>query len=435
MSATCLVIILGFVSAVSAARFSSTSYKIDASVVGNSFGGNTGSSSYKLTSSGGESVIGNGASGSYKMGAGYVAQLARSLQLTLQPSGLVGYWPFEETGGKATYEQSVQAKRIDLGTQTFAAGKVGNALQFDGSTNTATINDTASYDFQNSNFTISYWQNVSAATGVFDVMSKWQDGVGGFSVTYVDSKPLIFINNINTYLYCSPISPGVWTHIVFVKQGTTINCYENGVLANGTSLGTPLANIGSTSQPFKLGLGRYWIGLAGGLDEVKLFNRALRVDEVEAEYLGANAGAGGGVSFGTVVPGVSNTTLADAIVRTDAPSYLLAISQDRNLTSGAYTIPSVAGTIAAPAAWAEGTTKGLGFSLSATNATAIPGIWSSGNNYAAFPNTATTFYSRSGQQAASDYVTLRLRLDVPVSQVVTTTPYSNTLTLTGTMTP
>ncbi len=430
-----VAISLLFVGSVSAARFSSTSYAIDASVLGNSFGDSSSSSSYKLTSSGGESVIGDGAGGSYKLGIGYTAQLPRSLQLTLQPSGMVGYWPFEETGGRATYDQSAQAKRIDLAAQTFAAGKISGGLQLDGSTNAAVMTDSTPYDFQSSDFTISYWQLTNSTTGAYDVMGKWQDGVGGFAITQVNGAPLIFLNNINVYRYCSPVTPGAWMHIVFVKQGTTLNCYENGVLANASASGTPPANIGSTAQPFKIGVSRYGTSLTGSLDEVKLFSRALRVDEVEAEYLGVTAGTGSGVSLGSVVPGTSNTTLADAIVLTDAPSYLLAISQNNNLTSGAYTVPSVSGTIAAPTPWTEGTTKGLGFTLSATNATAIPGVWSGGNNYAAFPGAATTFYSRAGQQATPDYVTLKLRLDVPASQAVTATPYSNTVTLTGTITP
>ena len=48
----------------SAERFTGGSYTIDASVVGNSFGGANSGGSYTLTSSGGESVIGQGSGGS-----------------------------------------------------------------------------------------------------------------------------------------------------------------------------------------------------------------------------------------------------------------------------------------------------------------------------------------------------------------------------------
>ena len=72
---------------VRADEFSSTSYKING-VIGNSFGGGSGSTSYALESSGGESIIGTGTGGSYKLGEGYIAQLERSLQLTLDSSSI-----------------------------------------------------------------------------------------------------------------------------------------------------------------------------------------------------------------------------------------------------------------------------------------------------------------------------------------------------------
>lgn len=72
-----------WVSSAKAERFTSPNYTIDASAVGNSFGGTQASGSYSLVSSGGESVIGNATGGSYKLGEGYVAQLEQSLQLTL----------------------------------------------------------------------------------------------------------------------------------------------------------------------------------------------------------------------------------------------------------------------------------------------------------------------------------------------------------------
>ena len=423
-----------FVHTASAYRFSSTSYTIDASVA-NGFGGQNSSSSYSLISSGGENVIGNGTGGTYKLGMGYVAQLPYSLQLTFQPSGLAGYWPFEEPSGTATYDQSAAANQATLTTQTFTTGKIGGGLLLTGTAASATVVNSTAYDFQSSDFTVEYWHKPSSGATAQDIMGKWEAGVGGFAVTYANGVPLMFLNNINVYRYCTATTVGVWSHIAFVKSGTSLNCYVNGVLANGAASGTPPANIGSTTQPFKFGVSRYGTAVADPIDEVKLYTRALTANELVVAYNAGMAGTMGGVSLGTILPGVSNSVTADAIVQTDASGYSLAINQNQNLTSGSYTIPAVSGSIAAPASWTEGTTKGLGFTLTATNATAIPGIWNSGNSYAAFPGTATTFYTRTGKPTAADYLTLKLRADVPTTQIATTTPYSNTLTLTGTITP
>jgi hypothetical protein len=66
--------------------FSSSDYKIDASV-GGPLGGTPSSTNYKMVVSGGENAVGSTASTSYKLSYGYVAQLGDSMQLTnLTPS-------------------------------------------------------------------------------------------------------------------------------------------------------------------------------------------------------------------------------------------------------------------------------------------------------------------------------------------------------------
>ena len=436
LGVTTLVITVLFSVTASAYRFSSSSYVIDASVAGNTMGGTGSSGTYQLAATGGESIVGDGAGGSYKVGMGYIAQLPRSLTLTLQPSGLSGYYPFEEGSGATTSDWSLGGRTIDASAMTFGVGQVGGALNLGGGTTAGAVNNTSSYDFQTSDFTVEYWQKLFSAGVTGDVMGKWQTSVGGFSVSTVTGKPIMFLNNAGVYRYCAAIPASTWTHIAFVKSGATLNCYVNGVLANGAASGTPPADIGSTTQPFKLGAARYGTSLQDSIDELKLFSRALSASEIAAEYAATSTGQPVGMSLGTIIPGTSNFVSSDAIVRTDAAGYSLAINQDHDLTSGSYTIAGIAsGTVNVPAAWNEGTTKGLGFTLSATNATPISGVWNNGNSYAAFPATATTIYTRTGQQTTPDYVTLKLRADVSTSQAATASPYTNTLTLTGTVTP
>lgn len=140
------------------------------------------------------------------------------------------------------------------------------------------------------------------------------------------------------------------------------------------------------------------------------------------------------INIGAVTPGVSNTATFAASILTDAPGYTLSVNQDGDLQSGANTIPAVAGSIASPLAWSEGSTKGLGFSLVSTTATAIPGKWSSGDAYAAFPSSSTAFYTRTGYTGGStDTLNMRVRLDTTSAQVAGN--YTNTVTWIGTTTP
>lgn len=225
-----------------------------------------------------------------------------------------------------------------------------------------------------------------------------------------------------------------WSHLAATYDGSDLALYVDGVLADSTA-----ASGAISTNNFLWTIGRNADAssghFAGRVDEVKIYSTALSANEVEAEYDAGVAGNTAGLSFATdIIPGTSQATDYDAIVLTDAVSgYSLAVSQDQNLTSGPYSIPAVSGTIASPAAWSEGTTKGLGFTLYGTNATAIDGKWSSGSAYAAFPGSATSYYTRTGAQTNKDVLNMRLRLDVASTQEAGS--YTNTITTTGTIAP
>lgn len=138
------------------------------------------------------------------------------------------------------------------------------------------------------------------------------------------------------------------------------------------------------------------------------------------------------VSFGTVIAGSSVSVDNNITVATDYSAYNLSVHQSANLTSGANTIPAVSGSIASPVTWNEGTTKGLGFSLSSASAAGtLDSKWGGGTAYAAFPTspTDTTFYNRNAiSQYVSDAIGFRYRLDVAPSQAPGT--YTNSVTIT-----
>ena len=215
-----------------------------------------------------------------------------------------------------------------------------------------------------------------------------------------------------------------------------VKIYIDGVLQTATMFGTiPSTMVNATSDlaiGSMQGFGRYFNGV---LDEVKLFNRLLSAEEVKAEYDAGVAGNTAGLSFaGGIIPGTSSTSDYDAAILTDSvKGYTLAVSQNQNLTKGADTIAAVSGSIASPVTWVEGTTTGLGFTLYGTNATSIPGKWSSGAAYAAFPGTSTSYYTRTGKQSSKDVLNMRLRIGTTMLNVPGA--YTNVITTVGTVTP
>lgn len=422
----------------SAERYTSPSYTIDASV-GNSFGGSQSSTNYKLVSSGGESIIGSGSGGSYILGAGYVAQLDKSLQVTVQPSGLLAYYPMEESAGVSVYDESTNSLNGTInGSVSRTAGKVSQAVSFDGVSNRVSVPDNSLFE-PSGDMTLEAWAKpATSSLSTQRIAAKY----GTYFLAYDGSNKMRFNVNCSTLQTVTSTSTlatvGTWYHIVGVRTGNTLQIYINGVkeaestvcsAANAASSSSfDIGDIATVSTPFN-----------GMIDEVKLFSRALSAGEIKAEYDAGVAGNTAGLSFGgDIVSGVSQTSAAQAVVQTDAPGYTLMLNQNQNLTSGGNTIPSVtnSGTIGTPAAWTESTTKGLGFTLTSASATALPGKWGTNPNYAyaAVPGTSTSFYTRTGYTSGGkDALGIQYRVDVPSNQ--TAGNYTNVVTYTGVMTP
>jgi hypothetical protein len=450
-----MVVLLGLPA--SADRMTSTNFVLNGNVNG-SFGGQSGSTSYGMFSTGGESIIGKGASGSYMLGEGFTAQSEKSIQLTVQPGGLLGYWNLDETTGTLSTDSSTTLAHGNWTGTGLAAGtgKINGGLTFTrsgaGDDNTRVVVPGAS--IQPSSITLETWVKPT-------VMSAWDNIIGynakpaendGPWELYVDGAHTNGTDGhfrwqtrrtgsdcaIDTHTASYHV-PNAWYHVVATYDSATgLNrIYVNGVKEGETTCGAGVIDYsyGNTNQEISFFNNPRWPGegVQGTLDHVKIFNRALRDDEVLAEYTAQNAGIATGVSLGTVTPGTSNTALQDVIVRTDSGEYGVVLSQDHNLQKGAATIPAISSSIASPGAWSEGTTKGLGFTL--VSAPGLDGKWSTGANYAAIPGSATSFYARSGHASSDtiDTISSRLRLDTTTAQEAGL--YSNTVTYTGTTIP
>ncbi len=418
--------------------FTSPNFSINGSIGDSSAGAQT-STNYQMVSAAGESIAGESASGSYKLAQGYVATLENSLQLAVQPNGLIGHYSFDQNVGTSVLDDSGNANAASfVGTPTWTTGKLGSALTGFSTSNYLDADYDTTYNV--ANLTVCSWLNltnpstnpmaVARSKGAPDADGMWSLGFNAGSTP----RARIYFNGSNHVLNGSTaLGTGSWNHVCFTYDGGDFVLYVNGSENDRLTLNQPL---GSLTQPLRIGvISNGSQPFDGIVDEVKLFGRALAGHEVKAEYDASSAGLPTGLAFADgVTPGQSQTASYDTIIQTSAAGYGLAISQNANLTNGGNSIAAVSGSIGSPVSWSEGSTKGLGFTLYGTNATAIPGVWSGGSSYAALPASATTFYNRTGLNGgAKDTVNLRLRLDVPSSQPNGT--YSNQMVITGTMTP
>lgn len=432
-------------SSVRAATFNSSNFSINGNL-GDSAAGGQNSTNYQLTSAAGESIAGTASSGSYKLGQGYLPTLENSMQVVTQPNGLVAYYAFDESGGTVSYDDSANNHNGRfVGTPGRVAGKLNGALEFTGATNYV---DAGTYSVSGSAMTVSAWVQGSPLSGEARIAAKssgqaesdhdWMFGMGsGAGATETLRVRLKTDGTTTTHMTNTlALTNNTWYHVAFTYDGSNIRVYLNG---NEVGSFAKTGTLDQSSLPVRIGSGddgsggpaAVWDGM---IDEVKVYSRSLSQAELVAEYNANNAGASAGLTLGAVTAGTSRTSDFDVITQTSAGGYTLAINQNANLTNGGATIPGVSGSIASPVTWNEGSTKGLGFTLYGTNATAIPGTWGSGGAYAALPGSATGFYTRTNYTGGTkDTLNMRLRLDTTASQAVG--DYTNRMTITGTMVP
>ncbi len=192
------------------------------------------------------------------------------------------------------------------GGVTYAAGKVGQSFNFNG-TNSVTVGSPTPLKLTNS-VTVDAWVRPTALPGAGQLMgvaTKWVQNFGVGNNT--DSFALWLQNNGGTLQVFSgvhlasgaePILTGgtvplnTWSHVAMTYSHTTgvFTIYVNGVSV-GTTTNAPQGIIGKDSP---IAIGREQSGqtrfFTGQIDEVEIFDRALTQPEIQSIF---NADAGG----------------------------------------------------------------------------------------------------------------------------------------------
>lgn len=433
-----------------AVPLTSPNYKLDPQGI-NAVGGQGSSANYRMVSSGGEAVVGNGSGGSYKLSSGYVGALQQSIQLNLTESGVQAYYPLDTNTGIQAYDATANNLNGVISNGSWSSGKIGESVALSGSGAYFEPNYPSSITNE---FTYSGWfyvNDFATGSGWGSAFGDWQyNGAGGASgINFIPRNGSIricagdstgsYVNatHCNISFNSSAVTTGAWIFGALTYDGSDLKVY-----INGTQIGSTARNLTHVSGKFSVG--RWSVGynnyyFNGSVDEIKLFNRALSGSEIQSMYDANNAGITGAVTIPQVTPGVPQNIGLDMTVLTDAGGYNATISQNNNLThsDSSTTIAATnAGSLTTPGLWDDGTTKGLGFTL--TGGLGLDtGKWGTGPvnyKYAALPNTATTFFSRTGLSGGVKEVTnLQFKLDVPTNQK--SGGYTNIATVTAVMKP
>ncbi len=204
------------------------------------------------------------------------------------PSGLLAYYALDENTGNVIHDGTGNG-HDGTTTATWAVGKKGFALSFDGTTSAIVpAADSFMYGDKNCDYTVEYWVNVTVGpTGQFRVVyhhgnsdmertsGQWLD-MGALDIRGSVSTTIFF----NEVLVSDPVSLSTWVFVTDLKRGAVHEVWLNGVLNQMSTLGG--ASVGNRG-PLYLGADPVWPGMSGLLDEVRVYQGAISQAQIQLD--------------------------------------------------------------------------------------------------------------------------------------------------------
>jgi hypothetical protein len=233
-------------------------------------------------------------------------------------TGLVGFWSFdgEDIADVTAYDRSGSGSNGMLTSgPARAAGKLGQALDFDGVASNVNFGDVIEPNF----ITISAWVKPSVVAVDQRIVSKW--GNGSAERQYLLSTN---DNTANTFTFAVRSADGIgdicdssgasgtyvanqWYFVLRTYDGTTCHIYVNSIDVTSVEFDNASGNIWNTSTNLRIGFEGDLSGVpfSGTIDEVRIYNRALSADEIKRLYkIGATAKFGVTSSTGSLTSGL-----------------------------------------------------------------------------------------------------------------------------------
>lgn len=214
-------------------------------------------------------------------------------------ANVVGDWHLDENTGTTANDSSRNGNNGTLTNgPTWATGKYGQALSFDGTDDWVNLGSglDPSFEANPAALSIEFWfKPDSTATETFPLLfsnHKTTTPASGFYLAYDKTNKQMasqfalnddWANSTNVGSGSNTITEDTWNHVVYTVGGTNVSVYVNGT-HKSTLTGTR-ANLGDVIKVLNMGrnvdVANYFKGL---IDEVKIYNRALSTSEVQARY-------------------------------------------------------------------------------------------------------------------------------------------------------
>ena len=244
------------------------------------------------------------AAGQNKDSLNFGNKLASALGCVTPPTGMVAWWPLDETSGTTSIDLAgFNNSGTRINGPVPVPGKVLGGLQFDGINDYVSVPDHSELNFGTGDFSIDAWVKTSANTNLRIIVDKqtlngyayqgysFYLNAGYLTLQLADGLPPTYFTNWSPFVF---IADGIWHHVaVTVSRSITggIVFYKDGV---ATQFGDPTVRSGSltTTSPLTIGRQSYTdqFEFNGILDEIELFNRVLTHQEIVSIFAADSAG-------------------------------------------------------------------------------------------------------------------------------------------------
>jgi hypothetical protein len=206
--------------------------------------------------------------------------LALALSSTASAAGLVGWWTFDETSGNVAKDSSGKGNdgRI-VGTPQWVPGKIGGALQFNGSTYVNCGRD-PSLNLREQ-ITMAFWFNVQAFSNTWEAFLAKGDGAYRASRSNGTGDSVhMGITGGNYFDATTIVTGGQWHHYCGTYDGATACIYIDGKLDATRQYSGGIGD--SSSYDLYIGENQQATGrmLHGVLDDVRIYDRALSEQQI-----------------------------------------------------------------------------------------------------------------------------------------------------------
>ena len=203
-------------------------------------------------------------------------------------TGLVLSLHFNEGSGTIAFDSSGNNNNGNLvNGPVWVDGKFGKALSFDGVDDYVDIPTFPSLNKKN--ITISFWikpLNAGHGTGWYnsDTIIYIGGTTSSIKLGYQSTNKIWVDGWLQDSGESGVVPLNTWTHVVFVQTSTSWSIYLNGILSfTRTNSGTSNTVEGTVIIGSSLGkMGVY--NFTGIIDEVRIYNRALSEEEIQALY-------------------------------------------------------------------------------------------------------------------------------------------------------